>query len=120
MQGRFPGSRLKRYEKRTDLLDYSPHRPVGLIQSGPENFRVPNTPHCTGNMAVEIRVSNHRKVEPIFALLDLLNHVYKHTYNPGQSQGKSAEEGRQESRVCTALQGSLPAVVPRNVPHAQV
>ena len=34
-------------------------------------------------MAIEIRVSNHRKVEPIFVLLDLLNHVYKHTYNPG-------------------------------------
>jgi len=34
-------------------------------------------------MAIQIRVSNHRKVEPIFALLDLLNHVYQHTYNTG-------------------------------------
>lgn len=34
-------------------------------------------------MAIEIRVSNHRKVEPIFVLRDLLIHVYKHTYNPG-------------------------------------
>ena len=46
-------------------------------------FRVPSTPRSANGMAIEIRVSNHRKVEPIFALRDLLNHVYKHTYNPG-------------------------------------
>ena len=34
-------------------------------------------------MAIEIRVSNHRKVEPIFVLRDLINHVYKYTNNLG-------------------------------------
>ena len=84
------------------------------------NFRVRITPLEVRSNAIEIRVSIHRKLQAIFALLDLSNHVDKHTDNPGKSQGKGAKESGQKSRVCTAFQEGLPEVVPRHVPHAEV
>jgi len=59
-------------------------------------------------------------VQAIFALLERLDDVDKHTYYSAKIRAESDEEARQEGGSDASFERSVSTMVSRNVPHAKV